>query len=121
MRMARRHIWFMFLVTVSMIGSVVWVSAAQVADDEGWVVLFDGTGFDNWVMGGPGHFSLEDDGTMRSHGGMGIFQYAGQTLRDFELEMEWKVENFNDNSGVFVRFPEITSGKIGRASCRARD
>lgn len=98
------------LLTLAMVlTSAVWV-AANSADGDGWVILFDGTSFDNWVMAGPGHFTIEPDGSMLSHGGMGLFQYAGQTFRDFELELEWKVMKFNDNSGIFVRFPQITGG-----------
>lgn len=71
-----------------------------------WITLFDGTNFDGWQMSGPGSFSLEADGSMLSHGGMGLFYYADRQFKDFILELEWKVETDSTNSGVFVRFPD---------------
>ena len=77
--------------------------------DDGWIVLFDGTSLDGWQMAGPGSFALLDDGSILSQGGMGLLQYAGQSFRDFVLELEWKAERPNANSGIFVRFPQITN------------
>ena len=76
------------------------------AASEDAVTLFDGTSLDGWTMAGPGRFVLEDDGTMRSEGGMGLFYYAERPFRDYELELEWKVSSDSANSGVFLRFPE---------------
>ncbi|MDQ3459358.1 MAG: ThuA domain-containing protein, partial [Deinococcota bacterium] len=72
-----------------------------------WVTLFDGTSLDGWQQAGPGGFTLEDDGSMLSFGGLGLFQYAERPFRDFILELEWREADPSDNSGVFVRFPEI--------------
>lgn len=71
-----------------------------------WITLFDGESLDGWTMSGPGEFTLEPDGSMLSHGGMGLLYYDEQKFRDFELELEWKVATDSTNSGVFVRFPE---------------
>jgi len=73
-----------------------------------WITLFDGTGFDGWTQAGPGSFTLEADGSMTTHGGMGLFYYAAQPFRDFVLEMEWKAVSDSANSGIFIRFPEQT-------------
>jgi hypothetical protein len=69
-----------------------------------WDVLFDGRTKAGWRMAGPGHFSVER-GALVSHGGMGLLWYARRRYRDFELEVDWKVAESCDNSGVFVRFP----------------
>ena len=75
------------------------------AAQDGWQTLFDGTSLAGWEQAGPGGFDLEDDGTIVSRGGMGLFYYADQEYQDFELELEFKVNKHAANSGVFVRFP----------------
>ena len=76
----------------------------QAAQDQ-WITLFDGTSLDGWTQAGPGDFVLEPDGTMLGRGGMGLFYYAGQSFRDYVLEVDWKVGKHSANSGVFLRFP----------------
>ncbi len=75
-----------------------------------WIDLYDGTrgggSLDGWVMTGPGKFTVDEDGSLRTHGGMGLFYYAERQFEDFELEVEWKVAQRAANSGIFVRFPE---------------
>jgi len=58
-----------------------------------------------WKMCGPGSFRLDDD-MITATGGMGMLWYARQDFQDFELELEWMVEDAAHNSGVFVRFPD---------------
>lgn len=58
-----------------------------------------------WRMCGPGSFVLEE-GMITSAGGMGMLWYAERDFQDFELELEWMVEDVTHNSGVFVRFPD---------------
>ncbi len=72
---------------------------------DGWQTLFDGTSFEGWEQAGPGGFALQDDGSMESHGGMGLFYYAAESYKDFVLELDWKVNKHAANAGVFVRFP----------------
>ncbi len=71
-----------------------------------WTTLFGGESLEGWTMVGPGSFSIEPDGSMLSHDGMGLLYYEDQAFRDFELELEWKAQTDSANSGVFVRFPE---------------
>jgi len=70
-----------------------------------WTTLFDGSSLDGWKQAGPGGFTLQDDGSMVSHGGMGLFYYAEESYRNFELELDWKANKYTANAGVFVRFP----------------
>ncbi|HXY92195.1 MAG TPA: DUF1080 domain-containing protein [Acidimicrobiia bacterium] len=72
---------------------------------EDHVVLFDGTSTDGWRMAGPGGFDLVD-GTLESHGGMGLLWYTGRPFADFVLDVHWAVARATDNSGVFLRFPD---------------
>jgi hypothetical protein len=68
------------------------------------VVLFDGSGTDGWRMAGPGAFRLVD-GVLESRGGMGLFWFAARSFANFVLDVDWQVSRLDDNSGVFVRFP----------------
>lgn len=67
-------------------------------------VLFDGTSMDGWKMCGPGKFLLED-GTLKATGGMGMLWHE-KKFKNFRLMLEWQVTRRQDNSGVFVRFPD---------------
>jgi glucose/arabinose dehydrogenase len=82
-------------------------TSAETPTDE-WITLFDGMNLDGWTQAGPGQFTLQDDGTMQSQGGMGLFYYNERPFRDYVLELDWKVENDSANSGLFLRFPEQT-------------
>lgn len=71
-----------------------------------WLTLFEAGGtVEDWKMSGPGSFVIDEDGTLKSQGGMGLYYYAGRKFADFELEVQWKVNDANTNSGIFVRFP----------------
>jgi len=61
-----------------------------------------------WNHYGPGYFELDPEtGILTSHGGMGLFWYAGKQYADFVLELAFKVTDGETNSGVFVRVPEV--------------
>lgn len=70
----------------------------------GWVVLFDGRSKAGWAMTGPGRFRVQR-GALVTSGGMGLLWYTRRRFRDFELQVDWRVAEPCDNSGVFVRFP----------------
>ena len=71
-----------------------------------FVKLFDGKTLDGWKMAGTGNFLIiESEKALLSYGGMGLLWYYKKQFKDFILTLEWKVSNINDNSGVFVRFP----------------
>ncbi len=71
-----------------------------------WITILDGSGTEGWEMTGPGSFVLNEDGSITSQGGMGLFYYKDLMLKDFVLELEWKSTSPTANSGVFVRFPD---------------
>jgi len=58
-----------------------------------------------WKMAGPGAFVVDGD-NIKATGGMGLLWYAEKDFVDFTLELEWMVEEKEDNAGVFVRFPD---------------
>ncbi len=58
-----------------------------------------------WKMVGPGAVVEESPGVLKTEGGMGMLWYAERPFKDFVLRLEYQVGRPNDNSGVFVRFP----------------
>ena len=70
-------------------------------------ILFSGESsqLDDWAMAGPGSFVHEGD-EIYATGGMGLYWYKAQDFGDFELKLEWRVDEASYNSGVFVRFPD---------------
>ncbi|HKW99683.1 MAG TPA: family 16 glycoside hydrolase [Bryobacteraceae bacterium] len=80
------------------------------APEAGFKALFDGLSTANWNMAGPGNF-LAMDGALESvpGGDIGLFWCTTPTPPDFVLRLEWMRTGPNDNSGVFVRFPDPNS------------
>jgi Domain of Unknown Function (DUF1080) len=78
--------------------------SADGASGPEWRALFDGRTKAGWAMIGPGRFTVER-GALVSHGGMGLLWFHRRRFQDFELEVDWRVRDRCDNSGVFVRFP----------------
>lgn len=84
-----------------------------------WTTMFDGTLTPAWRMStitnqpgrdDPGRFDLVD-GTLVATPGtdLGLLWYTKPTPPDFELVLEWRTSAVDDNSGVFVRFPDLDS------------
>lgn len=73
--------------------------------DGKWIDLFNGKDTTGWRMAGKGSFTVED-GALVTHGGMGMLWYEARKFGNFTMQVEWKVNNKCNNSGVFVRFPE---------------
>ncbi|GAB2850389.1 hypothetical protein GCM10027074_16380 [Streptomyces deserti] len=79
---------------------------ADCRPENGYRPLFDGTSasLEAWRQAGPGSFTLSDDGTLTSTGGMGLLWYAAAGFSSYSLKLDWKMAG-DDNSGVFVGFP----------------
>jgi hypothetical protein len=73
--------------------------------EEGFTSLYAGDGTSGWKQAGPGSFR-EDGGTLVAEGGMGLYWYAAREYGDFTLRLDWLTTKPEDNSGVFVRFPD---------------
>jgi hypothetical protein len=78
--------------------------------------IFDGVLTSDWKMStiknqpgrdDPGHFQVED-GALVAYPGtdLGLLWYTKPAPNDFVLELEWRLGAADDNSGVFVRFPD---------------
>ena len=61
-----------------------------------------------WNQYGPGYFELDEKtGVLKGQGGMGLFWYSAKKYKDCILELDYKCEDKNTNSGIFVRVPEM--------------
>lgn len=90
-----------------LLGGIRYATGAANADcrpEAGYTPLFDGSGTDGWKQAGPGEFTLGDDGSLTSSGGMGLLWYEKKELSSYSLKLDWKMAG-DDNSGVFVGFP----------------
>jgi choline dehydrogenase-like flavoprotein len=87
---------------------------------DGFQLLFDGVSPTNWQMStiqnqppgrdNPGTFIVVD-GVLQSVPGndLGLFWCKTPTPPDFILKLEWRRSQADDNSGVFIRFPDPNS------------
>lgn len=77
------------------------------ASSGGFQPLFDGMNMNNWRMAGKGNFIIVD-GALESVPGndIGLLWCTTPTPPDFILKLEWRRHRHEDNSGVFVRFPD---------------
>lgn len=96
--------------TVIMAGLMGFLSLAALAMPDKkptgkWIDLFNGKDLTGWKHIGKGSFAVED-GALVTQAGMGLLYYEARSFRDYTIEVEWKVTNKCNNSGIFVRFPE---------------
>lgn len=80
-------------------------SSKNQIDTHDYTPIFDETTLNGWSMACEGTFLITDENALQS-AGQGIFWYTKKKFDNFVLELDWKVSNSNDNSGVFVRFSD---------------
>jgi len=71
-----------------------------------WRQLFNGKDMTGWKFVGPGSFSVEK-GMLTTHGGMGLLVYEKEKFGNSLIKVMYKVTGEHDNSGVFIRLPEV--------------
>ena len=69
-----------------------------------WKQLFNGKDLTGWKHVGPGEMTVTD-GMIETHGGMGLLYWTGGKIGHCKLRVVFKMRDFNDNSGVFIRIP----------------
>jgi hypothetical protein len=72
--------------------------------EPGYTNLFDGTfeSFDGWRKAGAGGFGRQTDCTMRSVRGRGATWLTAQQSEPYTLEVDWRRNDANDDSGVYL-------------------
>src|SRR5439155_493906 len=65
-----------------------------------------------WQMSGSGSF-LQVFDILESVSGPGLLWYTREAFSDFMLELEWQNADRSDNSGVFIRVPNLNSSNPG--------
>jgi hypothetical protein len=73
---------------------------------EEWKQLFNGKDLSGWTMVGPGRFDVSG-GELKTVGGMGLLYYTGEKIGDATVRVVFKTTGPADNSGVFIRLPEM--------------
>src|SRR5260370_39556116 len=74
------------------------------AQTPAWKQLFNGKDLTGWKHVGPGEMTVED-GLIRTHGGMGLLYWTAGKMGNCRIHVVYKMRDFNDNSGVFIRIP----------------
>ena len=77
---------------------------------DGFQSLFDGLTTSNWQMAGQGSFNVVG-GALESWPGndLGLLWCTTPMPANFILKLEWLLTHYDDNSGVFLRFPDPNS------------
>ncbi len=97
------HRWKTTLLLLVAVSTLLAVAAAP-PQSSTWKPLFNGKDLTGWKHVGPGSMTVED-GLIRTHGGMGLLYWTGGKLGDCRIRVVYKMRDFNDNSGVFIRIP----------------
>jgi choline dehydrogenase-like flavoprotein len=63
-------------------------------------------GTDGWKMAGTGGFIELGGNIIESAGGIGLLWFAAQEFQNFTLRVDWRASAPDDNSGIFIRFPD---------------
>ena len=85
-------------------GLAVTVFLAAEKPESEWKTLFNGKDLTGWKHVGPGYMSVEE-GLIVTHGGMGLLYWTGGKIGHCKLRVIYKMRDFNDNSGVYIRIP----------------
>jgi hypothetical protein len=96
------HKWIAILAVSAQ--SALFAFAAAQPQSLAWKPLFNSKDLTGWKHVGPGNMSVED-GLIRTHGGMGLLYWTGGKLGNCRIRVVYKMRDFNDNSGVFIRIP----------------
>jgi len=55
---------------------------------------------------------MVEDGRIRTYGGMGLLYWTGGKLGNCVIRVLYKMRDFDNNSGVFLRIPIEPSGRM---------
>jgi hypothetical protein len=84
------------------IGAMLLIAAGKPQPE--WKQLFNGKDLTGWKHVGPGEMTVTG-GLIETHGGMGLLYWTGGKIGHCKLRVVFKMRDFNDNSGVYIRIP----------------
>jgi hypothetical protein len=96
---------FLLLAFTSLSFSSDKASNACTGDANSWRQLYNGKDLTGWKHVGPGMDTVESDGFIHTHGGMGLLYWTGGKIGDCMIHVVFRMRDENDNSGVFIRIP----------------
>jgi hypothetical protein len=67
--------------------------------------LFNGKDLTGWKHVGPGEMTVDDDGLIHTHSGMGLLYWTAGPVGNCNIRIVFRMRDHNDNSGVYVRIP----------------
>ena len=77
---------------------------SMLAQDE-WRKIYNGKDMDGWEQTGVGHFTVEPDGFLKTHDGLGCLIYTKEKFGNIRLRVSYKLEAPLMNGGVNFRIP----------------
>lgn len=80
-------------------------SAPRQNQSANWQQLFNGKDLTGWNHVGPGSMTVEPDGSIQTHGGMGLLYWTGGKIGNCVVRVAFRMAHENDNSGIFIRIP----------------
>src|ERR1700687_3412071 len=95
-----RNLFSLFFAAVALLA----IPGYSQTDEKPWQQLFNGKDLTGWKHVGPGNMTVEN-GLIQAHGGMGLLYWTGGKLSHCKIRVVYKMRDFNDNSGVFIRIP----------------
>jgi type 1 glutamine amidotransferase len=82
-----------------------WAGRAQAQGAGRATDLLDGRSLAGWQQAGAGRFVVEPGGSIVSEGGPGVLYYT-RPLRDFALDLDYRADTPDAESGIFLRMPQ---------------
>jgi hypothetical protein len=70
-----------------------------------WKQLFNGKDLTGWKHVGPGNMTVNSEGLIQTHAGMGLLYWTGGKVGNCVIRVVFKMRDTNDNSGVYIRIP----------------
>ena len=84
---------------------------------DGFQSIFDGLTLNNWQMAGQGSFNVVGGALESSPGNDLVLLWCATPMpADVALKLEWLLTRYDDNAGVFVRFPDPNSKGYSNAA-----
>jgi hypothetical protein len=87
-------------------------SATMQASPADWQQLFNGKDLIGWKHVGGGKDVVEG-GLIRTRGGSGVLYWSEGKLGSCVIRVTYKMSHHNDNSGVFIRMPDVPTEEHG--------